>query len=128
MQPHFIVALILSSRPLNRTRTFLRHENDPESVKHYDFYLTPIENADVDSTAPPSRRVRPRAANRLRDCSSEFFEKKTTKKIFHLGVKKTGSLRLKRAQQTLFPSFRPAINRRKRTTSTFSKRAFAPAG
>ena len=88
VQPHFIVALILASRSLNRTRTYLRHENDPASVNHYDLYLTPIENADDDSTAPSSRRVRPRAANRLRDCSSEFFEKKTTKKNFSFGRKK----------------------------------------
>ena len=84
VQPHFIVALILASRSLNCTR----HENDPASVNHYDLYLTPIENADDDSTAPSSRRVRPRAANRLRDCSSEFFEKKTTKKNFSFGRKK----------------------------------------
>ena len=81
VQPHFIVALILASRSLNCTWTFLRHETTPALVNHYDLHLTPIENADVDSTAPPSRRVRPRAANRLRDCSSEFFEKKLQKKI-----------------------------------------------
>ena len=66
---------------------FLRHQTAPTLVYHYDFHRSPIKNADVSSTVPPSRRVRPRAADRLRDSSSEFFEK-TTKKIFHLGVKK----------------------------------------